>query len=94
MSGFCCVLYPCTALAGGSLAGVLPVTGFSVGTRAPSLLQLSFWENHLKFHRCDYEEGRGNETDQDSPPALGMREPQGTGWRWVTSLLFLLTHAR
>ncbi|TKC35798.1 hypothetical protein EI555_005277, partial [Monodon monoceros] len=26
--------------------------------------------------RCDYEEDRGTETDQDSPPALGTREPR------------------
>lgn len=88
-----CALYPCTALAEGSLAGVLAITGCCVGTSTPSLLQLSFRENHLKSHRCDYEEDRGTETDQDSPPALGTREPQGTGWRWVTSVLLLLTHA-
>lgn len=56
------------------------------------LLQLSFWENHFKFQGRDSGQGRGNEADQ-ADPSCWDAGAWGTGKRWVTSVLPLLTHA-
>ena len=76
----CAIL--CTSPGLGSPGWLAGHHWLSMGTSTTSLLQLSCQENHLKFQRCDHEEGRGNETGQGSPHPIppGMQEPQGPGW--------------